>query len=46
MPHSGLDRFRGPLVRWSKKPENHRALLQLVCGLITSRLASTKPQPG
>jgi putative transposase len=23
--HSWLNRFRGLLIRWSKKPENHRA---------------------
>jgi putative transposase len=44
--HSWLNRFRGLLIRWSKKPRNHRALLQLACGLITWRLATTEPQPG
>ncbi len=39
--HSWLNRFRGLLIRWSKKPENHRALLHLACGLITWRLATT-----
>jgi transposase len=43
--HSWLNRFRGLLIRWSKKPENHRALLQLACGLIAWRLATTKGQP-
>ena len=37
--HSWLNRFRGLLIRWSKKADNHRALLQLACGLITWRLA-------
>jgi transposase len=44
--HSWLNRFRGLLVRWSKKPENHRALLQLACGLITWRLATVEALPG
>jgi transposase len=44
--HSWLNRFRGLLIRWSKKPENHRALLQLACGLITWRLAAAKVLPG
>ncbi len=39
--HSWLNRFRGLLIRWSKKPENHRALLQLACGLISWRMATT-----
>ena len=44
--HSWLNRFRGLLIRWSKKPENHRALLQLACGLITWRLATVDDLPG
>jgi putative transposase len=32
--HSWLNRNRALLIRWSKKPENHLALLQLACGLI------------
>jgi transposase len=44
--HSWLNRFRGLLIRWSKKPENHRALLQLACGLITWRLATAEDLPG
>jgi transposase len=39
--HSWLNRFRGLLIRWSKKPDNHRALLQLACGLIAWRMATT-----
>jgi putative transposase len=37
--HSWLNRFRGILIRWSKKAENYLALLQLACGLITWRSA-------
>lgn len=44
--HSWLNRFRGLLIRWSKKPENHRALLHLACGLISWRLATAAHQPG
>lgn len=44
--HSWLNRFRGLLIRWSKKPENHRALLQLACGLITWRMATVQGLPG
>ena len=32
--HSWLNRNRAILIRWSKKDENHLALLQLGCGLI------------
>lgn len=32
--HSWLNRNRGLLIRWSKKDENHLALLMLACGLI------------
>jgi hypothetical protein len=47
--HSWLNRNRGLLIRWSKKDENHLALLQLASGLIafkkahTARLAATLP---
>jgi putative transposase len=44
--HSWINRFRGLLIRWSKKPENHRALLQLACGLITWRMATATDLPG
>ena len=37
--HSWLNRNRGLLVRWSKKAENHLALLQLACGLIAFKKA-------
>jgi transposase len=33
--HSWLNRFRGLLIRWSKKAKNHLALLHLACGIIT-----------
>ena len=35
--HSWMNRFRGLLVRWAKKPENYMAFLHLVCGIITWR---------
>ena len=48
--HSWLNRNRAILIRWSKKDENHLALLQLACGLIAfkkARLATlTAAQPG
>ena len=37
--HSWLNRNRALLVRWSKKAENHLALLQLACGLIVFKKA-------
>lgn len=37
--HSWLNRNRAVLVRWSKKPENHEALLQLASGLIALKRA-------
>lgn len=37
--HSWMNRFRGILIRWSKKPENYLALLHLVCGIISYRSA-------
>ena len=47
--HSWLNRNRALLIRWSKKEENHLALLQLACGLIAfkkahaARLAHAQP---
>ena len=47
--HSWLNRNRGVLIRWSKKDENHLALLQLASGLIAfkrahaARLAAALP---
>jgi hypothetical protein len=37
--HSWLNRNRALLIRWSKKPRNHHALLQLACGLIAFKKA-------
>jgi len=37
--HSWLNRFRGILIRWAKKPENYLALLHFACALITFRCA-------
>ena len=33
--HSWINRYRGLLIRWSKKPANHDALLALSFALIT-----------
>jgi len=47
--HSWLNRNRALLIRWSKKDENHLALLQLASGLIAfkkARLAILATQPG
>jgi len=32
--HSWMNKFRGVLIRWCKKPENYMAMLHLVCGII------------
>ncbi len=37
--HSWLNRNRALLIRWSKKDQNHLALLQLGCGLIAFKRA-------
>jgi putative transposase len=37
--HSWMNRNRGILIRWSKKDENHLALLQLAAGLIAFKKA-------
>jgi putative transposase len=37
--HSWLNRSRGILIRWSKKDENHLALLQLASGLVAFKKA-------
>jgi hypothetical protein len=37
--HSWLNRNRAILTRWSKKDENHLALLQLASGLIAFKKA-------
>jgi hypothetical protein len=44
--HSWLNRHRAILIHWSKKPENHLALLYLACALITSKATNTAPLPG
>jgi putative transposase len=48
--HSWMNRNRGILIRWSKKDENHLALLQLSSGLIAFKKAHlatlTTTQPG
>ena len=35
--HSWMNRFRGILIRWSKRPDTYVAMLHLVCGIITWR---------
>jgi putative transposase len=37
--HSWLNRFRGILIRWSKKPENYMAMLHFAFAIITYRCA-------
>jgi putative transposase len=37
--HSWMNRFRGILIRWSKKTQNYLALLHLVCAIICFRCA-------
>lgn len=48
--HSWMNRNRGILIRWSKKDENHLALLQLSSGLIAFKKANlatiAATQPG
>ena len=47
--HSWLNRNRAILIRWSKKDENHLALLQLASGLIAfkkAHAATLVAQPG
>jgi putative transposase len=43
--HSWLNRFRGLLIRWCKKPDNHRAFIQFACGLISWRLTTAPALP-
>ena len=38
--HSWLNRFRGLLIRWCKKPQNYLAMLHLACALIAFRAAA------
>ena len=35
--HSWMNRYRGILIRWSKKPENYIAMLHFALALITYR---------
>lgn len=35
--HSWMNRFRGILIRWSKRPDAYIAMLHLACGVITWR---------
>jgi putative transposase len=37
--HSWMNRFRGILIRWNKKPENYIALLHFAFAIITYRCA-------
>jgi putative transposase len=37
--HSWMNRFRGILIRWSKKPENYIAMLHFALAIITYRAA-------
>jgi transposase len=37
--HSWMNRFRGILIRWSKKPENYVGLLHFTLAIITLRAA-------
>jgi putative transposase len=37
--HSWMNRFRGVLIRWCKKPENYLAMLHLTLAIITLRCA-------
>ncbi|MGH2745352.1 MAG: IS5 family transposase [Thermoleophilaceae bacterium] len=43
--HSWLNRNRGILIRWSKKDQNHLALLQLASGLIAFKKARAVAVP-
>jgi putative transposase len=43
--HSWLNRNRAILIRWSKKDENHLALLQLASGLIAFKKAHAAGLP-
>ena len=43
--HSWLNRNRAILIRWSKKDENHLALLQLASGLIAFKKARAAGLP-
>jgi putative transposase len=36
---SWFNRFRGILIRWAKKPDNHHAFVHFACGVIALRMA-------
>jgi putative transposase len=38
--HSWINRFRRLLIRWEKKPQNYKAMLQFACGIIAWEQAS------
>jgi len=44
--HSWMNRNRALLICWSKKPENHTALMHLAAGLIAFKKAHTTDQQG
>jgi hypothetical protein len=44
--HSWINRNRALLVRWSKKDENHLALLMLACGVIAFKKARAAAAAG
>lgn len=35
--HAWLNRFRGVLIRWPKKPQNYRALVHFACAIIAAQ---------
>jgi hypothetical protein len=41
-----MNRNRALLIRWSKKDDNHLALLRLAAGLIAFKKAHTAALPG
>lgn len=41
--HSWINRYRSLLIRWSKKPENHRGLLKFCFALITWQQMGVMP---
>lgn len=43
--HSWLNRNRGLLIRWAKKPENHQAFHHLAFGVIAFRAAGAGGLP-
>jgi transposase len=44
--HSWLNRYRALLIRWSKNPRNHLALLHLACAIITWKATLAENLPG